>query len=272
MKWQRIIFPALSLGLFLALALFAATATVAELASDPRVADLVRAGKVRVALYPPLYSKDQATGELRGWSIDLVRALGARLGVEGVSIENSTPPEAVACIATNACDVGIMGIEPTRATQVDFTGPLVEVDYSFLVPAGSSLRNITDIDRTGIRVAAVRSHASTLALTRILKQAKLVYGETIDPAFDLLRNGNADVFASVREELLRYSTQLPGSRVLEDRYGANRIGMAVPKGQAGRLAYIGEFVEAAKASGLVQQVIDRAGWRGVQIAPPHTSN
>jgi hypothetical protein len=56
-----------------------------------------------------------------------------------------------------------------------------------------SRRNITDIDRTEIRVAAVRSHASTLALTRILRQAKLVYGETIDPAFDLLRNGNADV-------------------------------------------------------------------------------
>jgi polar amino acid transport system substrate-binding protein len=44
--------------------------------------------------------------------------------------------------------------------------------------------------------------------------------------------------------------------------------VVVPKDEAGRLAYINEFVEEAKASGLVQQAIDRAGPRGVQVAPP----
>jgi hypothetical protein len=63
-----------------------------------------------------------------------------------------------------------------------------------------------------------------------------------DAAFDLLRTGNADVFASVRGELVKYSTQLPGSRVLQESYGANRFGMAVAKGQAAeRLAYMSEF-------------------------------
>jgi len=41
----------------------------------------------------------------------------------------------------------------------------------------------------------------------------------------------------------------------------------VPKGQAARLAYISEFIEQAKASGLVQQAIERAGLRGYQVAP-----
>lgn len=31
--------------------------------SDPRVADRVRAGSVRVALFPPMYTKDPAIGE-----------------------------------------------------------------------------------------------------------------------------------------------------------------------------------------------------------------
>jgi hypothetical protein len=44
--------------------------------------------------------------------------------------------------------------------------------------------------------------------------------------------------------------------------------MAVPKGQRERLAYFSEFIEEAKASGFVQQSITRAGWRGVQVAPP----
>ena len=46
--------------------------------------------------------------------------------------------------------------------------------------------------------------------------------------------------------------------------------MAVPKGQAGRLAYISEFVEEAKASGLVQRAIERgacaeSGWPHQEI-------
>ena len=71
----------------------------------------------------------------------------------------------------------------------------------------------------------------------------------------------------VRPALLDYSTKLPGSRVLEDRYGVNLAAMVVAMGRAGRLAYINAFVEEAKASGLVQRAIERAGLRGVQVAP-----
>ena len=100
------------------------------------------------------------------------------------------------------------------------------------------------------------------------KQAEVVYAETPDPTFDLLRTGRAGAFASTRPVLLDYSTQLPGSRVLEDRYGANLNRMVVPKGKAGRLAYVSEFVEDAKASGLVRKAIERGGTRGVTVAPP----
>jgi hypothetical protein len=87
--------------------------------------------------------------------------------------------------------------------------------------------------------------------------------------------------ASVRPTLLDYSAQLPGSRVLDDHYGANLNRIVILKGNAGRLAYINEFVEQAKASGLVQKAIDHAGPRGVNggttgrfeltlgVRPPH---
>ena len=56
--------------------------------------------------------------------------------------------------------------------------------------------------------------------------------------------------------------------MLEDRYGVNRVAMVVPKDQVGRLAYISEFIEEAKASGLVRGAIQRAGLRGVLVSPP----
>jgi polar amino acid transport system substrate-binding protein len=61
-------------------------------------------------------------------------------------------------------------------------------------------------------------------------------------------------------------SQLPGSRVLTDRFGVNAVAIAVPKGEARRPAFIREFVEEAKASGMVQRAIESAGLRGVQVA------
>jgi polar amino acid transport system substrate-binding protein len=51
-------------------------------------------------------------------------------------------------------------------------------------------------------------------------------------------------------------TGLPGSRMLDDRYGANINRMVVPKGKTEWLAYLSELVEEAKASGLVGRAIE----------------
>ena len=149
--------------------------------------------------------------------------------------------------------------------------PFVQLDYTFLVPAGSSIQRIADADRPNLRIAVVRDHASTLTLSRIFKHAQLIYAATPDPTFELLRTGQADAFASVRGVLLGYAPKLPGSRVLEDHYGANRVGLVVSKDQTARLAYVTEFIEQAKASGLVQQAIDRSGLPGYQVVPAKTN-
>ena len=120
-------------------------------------------------------------------------------------------------------------------------------------------------------IAVVRNHASTLALSRTVKNAELVSAEIPDAAFDLLRTGDADAFASVRPSLMTYLSRLLGSRVLDDCYGSNVLSMVVPKTHAGWLSYVSEFAEEAKVSGLVQRAIERAGWRGVQVASPGTS-
>jgi polar amino acid transport system substrate-binding protein len=196
------------------------------------------------------------------------KAFAARIGVQVVLLEHPTPSKAVECLKAGACDLLFLPFDARAANVGDFSPPIFQFDYTLLVPAGSSFRSVADADRPGVRIAAVRNHASTLTLSRLLKQAELVYAETPDPTFDLLRTGRADAMASARPTLLSFSTQLPGSQVLEDRYGANINRMVVPKGKAGWLAYVSEFVEEAKASGLVQKAIDRAGPRGAQVAPP----
>jgi polar amino acid transport system substrate-binding protein len=205
-------------------------------------------------------------------TVQLAQALAERLGIKVELVGFSTPLLVVECLKAGACDLAYMGIEPSRVGEVGFSLPFMQQDFTHLVPAGSSIHNFADADRTGVRIAVVRDHASTLALKRVLKNAETVSAETPDAALDLVRSGQANAWATPRFSATASSAQLPGSRVLEDRYGANLIALAVPKGEAGRLAYVTEFIEEAKASELVQRAIERAGLRGYQVVPPVKTN
>jgi len=244
--------------------------------ADPRIADLVRSGEIRLALFLPQYVNDPS-GVLRGVgtgviAMEIVRALAARLGIETSLIALPTPTKAIEALKHGGCDVAFLGIEPTRAAEVDFTSPVFEFDYTHLVAANSTIRSSADAERPGVRVAIVSSHASALALRRSASRAELIGSELPDAAFALLVAGKADAFALPREQLLDYAATLPGSRVLDDSYGINRVAIAVQKGRSGWRAFFSEFVETAKASGLIEQIIARGALRGFQVAAPETAD
>ena len=240
--------------------------------ADPRIADLARAGAIRLALFLPQYTKDAATGAVRGLGpgvvmLDIARELAARLGAKLLIVEQPTPRAALDCIKAGGCEFAFLGIEPSRAAEIDFTPAVFQFDYSFLVPAGSALRHFADVDRAGIRIAVVRNHASTMALTRMVKHAELVGFDLPDDTFAALRDGKAEAFAAPRQILVEYAAKLPGSRVLDEGYGVNRVGIAVAKNRPGLLSHLAEFVDEAKASGLVLRFIAQAGLRGFQVVP-----
>jgi len=262
---------ALTWSLGIAAAVIGAQILSAQQAPDPRVADLIQAGKVRVGLglgSPPVAIKDPVTGELRGPAWDLARALAARIGIRLLPVEYPRPGAVMEGVRANAWDVALLGIDPSRAAEVDFSPPYLQYDLTYAVPVGSAIRYVADVDLPGVRVAVPRGDISDLRLSRMLKRAELVRVNTIAAVFDLLRTGNADVCGGTRPGLLEELARLPGFRVLEDRFGVILVAMVVPKGHAERLAYISDFIEEAKASGLVQRTIERAGLRGVQVAPP----
>jgi polar amino acid transport system substrate-binding protein len=72
--------------------------------------------------------KDQTTGELRGVAVEVARALAGRVGVSLVPVEYPSPPKVLDGVKENAWDVGFLGIDPSRATVVDFSIPYLEID------------------------------------------------------------------------------------------------------------------------------------------------
>lgn len=239
--------------------------------ADPRIAEIIQDGAIRLALFLPQYSKEPATGAIRGLGpgvvmLEIARALAARLGATLSIVEQPTPRAALDCIKAGGCEFAFLGIEPSREAEVDFTPAVFQFDYSFLVPAGSALATFADVDRAGLRVTVVRNHASTMALTRLAKKAELVGFDLPDDAFAALVAGTVQAFAAPRPILDDYAERLPGSRVLAQGYGVNRVGIAVAKHRAGLRAKFSDFVEEAKASGLIARFIAEAGLRGFAVA------
>jgi polar amino acid transport system substrate-binding protein len=218
-------------------------------------------------LFPSFfYRKDAADGNLRGVGIEIARALAERVGVAPTFEEYPSPPRVVEALVAGACDVALLGIDPKRATAVDFSPPLLAADFSYHVSEGSAVRAIADADKPGMRIALVRHHAMDTALDGKVAHAERVYADTPDDAFAMFRAGQADVLAGIRPGLLMYARSLPGTRVLPDRYGQNVIALAVRKGAAERLSYVTEFVQQARAQGTVERAIVNAGLRGVEAA------
>jgi polar amino acid transport system substrate-binding protein len=213
MKRRRTIFTALSFGLLLAFAQFAGAIAEAEQAPDPRVSDLVQAGRLRVALgLGPAVSaiKDPATGEVRGPALDLARALAARIGIELHPVEYQRPGAVLEGVRTNSWDVTFLVIDAVRAAEVDFSPPYMESDFTYLVPAGSSIRNVADADQPGVRIAVPRGDAVDLSLSRILKQAVLARADSQTAGMNLLRTGQTDAYAAPRATLLALAAQFLG--------------------------------------------------------------
>jgi polar amino acid transport system substrate-binding protein len=247
----------------------------AQQSADPRVADLVQSGKLRVALglgSPALVMKDANTGEVRGPALDLAHALAKKIGVKLEPVEYPRPGAILAGVKNNEWDVTFLVADPARSAEADFSPPYMQSDFTYLVPAGSSKRSVADMDQPGTRVAVGRGDASDLRLTQVLKHAELVRINSIAAAIDMVHAGKIDAYAAPRVVLLALSNKAPGSRVLDDGF-ANIVWVAmVPKGKAGHVAYVSDFLEEAKATGLVKHTIDQANLRGLQVAPSGSVN
>jgi polar amino acid transport system substrate-binding protein len=233
-------------------------------------AELAPTGKLRVGLNYGnflLVLKDSASGEPQGIAPDLARELGRRAGVPVEFVRFDQAGKMADAVKTGSWDVAFLAAEPARANEIAFTAAYLEIEATYLVPAGSPLRTIDDVDRPGVRIAVANKAAYDLYLSRTLKHAQLRRAEGIDGSYDLFVAEKLDVLSGLKPRLLMDVEKLPGARILDGRFTAVQQGIGTPKARAAAAAYLREFVEEAKSAGLVAQAIARHGVRGVNVAP-----
>jgi polar amino acid transport system substrate-binding protein len=231
---------------------------------------LAPTGKLRVALQlanPLNVVQDSAAGEMTGVGFDLGKELARRLGVPFEPVLYPSVGALLDSGKSGAWDVAFVGFSPARAKEWDFTGLHIEVEFGYLIPAGSAVSTMADVDRPGIRIAVQEKSGPDVFFSRTLKDVVMVRASSNPGALEALKSGKADVMGSIKPVLFEMSKQLPGSRVLDGRPGIDPHAMAMPRGRDSGVVYARQFVEGAKSEGLIKAAIERAGVRGVGVAP-----
>jgi polar amino acid transport system substrate-binding protein len=233
--------------------------------------ELAPRGRMRIGLNYQnflLILGDAADGSPQGIAPDLARELGRRTGLE---IEFVRFPKAgllADAVRDEAWDVGFIGAEPQRAKDIAFSAAYLEIPVTFLVPPGSPIRGIADVDREGVRIAVAEKSAYDLYLTRNMKKATLLRVAGIDESFDLFAKEKLEALSGLKPKLVSDAEKLPGSRILEGQVTAVQQAVGTPVARTHAARYLREFVEDIKASGLVERTIRKHGIRGVTVAPP----
>ena len=214
-----------------------------------------------------LVTGKSATGEPEGVAPDMARAIADRLGVKLKLVPFKTAGELADAADRNVWDIGLIGAEPARAEKITFSTAYVEIQATYLVPAGSALMTIKEVDRPGVRIAVMARSAYDLWLVRNIQHAQLVRADSGDAAVDLFVNEKLEALAGLRPGLLSAIGKVPGARILDGQFTAVQQAVGTAKANVAGAAFLQRFVEEAKASGLVAKLIARHHVQGLSVAP-----
>jgi polar amino acid transport system substrate-binding protein len=234
--------------------------------------ELLPTGKLRVGIgvgqaMSAFWTVRDVAGQPRGVTVLLATALAQKLGVPLELLAYNSSGEVAEAGAAGKWDVSFLPVDAERQKKVDFGPSYYLFTSTFLVPAGSPIRTLDDVDRPGIRVAGVANTTTIRTAERTLKSAQVVGAGSMDEVVGLLRDGKVEAIAFGREALEGLLPKLPGARLLDGHFHATGAAVAVPKERPAALAYVTAFIEEAKASGLVRKALDENGITG-PVAPP----
>ena len=211
-------------------------------------------------------SRDRRAHRRRGGPRARARASASDLPVELVPYPG--PGVLADDAGKSKWDVGFLGAEPQRANEIDFTPAYVEIEATYLLPPGSPLKSVAEVDRKGVRIAVPERSAYELWLTRNIKNAELVRIKGADDAFKQFVDGQAGRarrLAAAARHGPREAARLAHTRWQFHRRPAGRRHAERPS--RGVRATSSEFIEDIKATGLVAKTIEKNNVRGLTVAP-----
>lgn len=208
-----------------------------------------------------------ADGDPVGVAPDVAKAIADSLGVPIKYVSFKSPGELADQAGKGAWDIGLIGAEPQRAAVMTFSAAYVEIEATYMVPPGSPLKSIADVDKKGVRIAVSARSAYGLWLENNIKNATLVPVSGLEGAFNKFLAEKFDALAGLRPGLLKDLEKHPELKILDGKFTAVQQAVGCNKPAAEGARYIAAFVENAKKSGAVANLIAKHKVKGLSVAP-----
>ena len=231
--------------------------------------EIAPTGKLRVAIgISPAggaYWSTKSEAGYAGVPVDLGKAMADQLGVPVEYVAYPNSGQITDAAAKGAWDVSFLPEDPERAKKIAF-GPIYEVtEATYIVKAGSTIKDFATLDQPGVTVVAVNDTTTMRGAIAHLKNAKVSGYQTYDEIFDLLRDGKVDAFALSRDQLNTLAKKIPGTRVLDETFKQTVTAVAVPLNHPLALEYASKFMADAKTSGLLRKAFDNNGLKDTPL-------
>jgi polar amino acid transport system substrate-binding protein len=239
--------------------------------NDKAKAELAPTGVLRAGINLSnflLVTGRAADGNPEGVSPDMAHAIADKLGVPVQYVPFKTPGELGDQVDNNVWDIGNIGAEPQRAQKISFTAAYCEIEATYMVPVGSPIKSMADVDKKGVRIAVSARSAYCLWLENNIKNATLVQVSGLDAAYDKYIAEKFEVLAGLRPGLLKDMEKAPGMKILDGKFSAVQQAVGTPKKNSAGAEFLSAFVEDAKKSGLVASFIAKHKVKGLSVAPP----
>ena len=239
-------------------------------------ADLAPTGTLRATFLagnPVQATVDSSTGAISGPAADIVKELARRAGVPYTIAPSNGAKELMERLNNGTADIGFLAWEADRAQLVDFSGPYLLMEVTYLVPAGSPIRIAADADRAGVKIGAVAGNSPTIYLQQHLKNAQMILWQAAPPYEELLKmfaGRQLDAYAGNRARLVEAAARYPGLRVVQDNFTMLEQNIVVRKRDTVKLKIVNDFLDEARASAFLKDALTRAKLAGVQTPPAKT--
>jgi polar amino acid transport system substrate-binding protein len=227
----------------------------------------LRGGVVTAPAGSTFFAIKDASGAVRGVTVDLLRAFAGQLKLPLDLQVFANSGQVTDAVASGACDLAFMPRDAERAKKVDFGPAYFVIESTYLVPAGSPIRSIEEVNRPGARIVAIANTTTMRSARRTAPLASVEEVTSVDTMTEMARNRQGDAFALSADSFATLLPKLPGARVLPGSFQQTGIAVAVPKGRAGALKIASDWLNEAKRSGLVRRALDAAGFADAAVAP-----
>ena len=206
-------------------------------------------------------------GDVKGVTVDLIRGFAAALKLPLALQVFDNSGQVTDAVAKGDCDIAFMPQDAERAKRVDFGPAYYLIESTYLVPAGSSIQSIDEVNRPGRRIVAISNTTTARSARRTAPNASVEEVASVDLMTEMARQAQGDAFALSHDSFAGLLPKLPGARVLPGNFQQTGIAIAVPKGRMAALQIASELLELAKQSGLVRRALDAAGFPDATVAP-----